>query len=151
LRLRHGAYSSRTTDPIARELVEGLLADRPDVALHPEAVWSWASAEAKTIALDAWLADHGLVDGDGELYPAEAAAARWSRRAELLRARLGLDPRSEADLARARADAHHAAVDLDGLRARGREILEARAVDAGTRDSVESADDVPEGGDDADA
>jgi len=43
-----------------------------------------------------------------------------------LRERLGLDPKSEAELANAQSDAARNVVDLDGLRARGRAALERR-------------------------
>ena len=49
-----------------------------------------------------------------------------------LRAQLGLDPASEAALATAQADAAWNVVDVDALRAKGREALKARrALDAG--------------------
>jgi hypothetical protein len=43
-----------------------------------------------------------------------------------LRERLGLDPKSEAELANAQADAARNIVDVDVLRARGREALARR-------------------------
>jgi hypothetical protein len=127
LTLRHGAYSSRMTDPVMVELVEGLLADRPDLIDHPDTVYLWASATSKVLVLDVWLAEHGLHDGEGQIRSAQSALERWSRRAEALGARLGLDAVSRANLARARADAHHAALDIDALRERGREVIDARS------------------------
>jgi len=43
-----------------------------------------------------------------------------------LRAKLGLDPRSEAELASSRAQATLDSFDIEGLRARGREVIELR-------------------------
>jgi hypothetical protein len=43
-----------------------------------------------------------------------------------LRERLGLDPKSEAELARGQAEAARSVVDLDALRERGRAALKAR-------------------------
>src|SRR5215207_2064540 len=43
--LRHGAVSPRRVDPLAAELVEGLLERRPDLADFPEATWAGGRAE----------------------------------------------------------------------------------------------------------
>jgi hypothetical protein len=91
VRLRHGARSERRVDPVAAELVEALLADRPDLAAYPEAVWGWARAEARCLLFAHWHAQVGYLDeagnprGGGHVAAAENQAAR-------LRERLGLDP-----------------------------------------------------------
>src|SRR5687767_10257374 len=110
---RHGAHSGRAIDPIALDLAAGLVVERPDLDRFPEAVMAWARAEARCILLHEHQATHGLLDDDGEVRGGRYVA-QFERLAADLRARLGLDPRSEAELARARADATRSAVDLDG-------------------------------------
>jgi hypothetical protein len=119
---RHGVWSQRKVDPMAEELASGLIVDRPDLAGHPETVFAWARAEARCIL----LADHfgdGLFDGEGNERPGLRLIAQFERLAADLRARLGLDPRSEAELARERGAATLTAVDLEAVRARGRAAM----------------------------
>jgi hypothetical protein len=54
--------------------------------------------------------------------------AQFERLADGLRGRLGLDHRSEAELARERAETARQFVDLDAIRPRGRQALEATKV-----------------------
>src|SRR4051812_35966051 len=67
LSMTHGAHSARRVEPIALELVAGLLDDRPELARYPETVWAWGRAEARCVLLAAWHAEHGLVDEDGNI------------------------------------------------------------------------------------
>lgn len=131
LSMRHGAFSNRKVDPVAAELVDGLLADRPDLAEHPEAVHAWGRAEARCMLVDEWLADHSLVDADGKPAGIAVLIPRFEKLAADLRARLGLDPRSQAELTRQRMDATRSAVDLDAVRERGREARAARETSGG--------------------
>lgn len=120
---RHGVWSNRKVDPIAGELAAGLLADRGDLIEHPETVWAWARAEARCLL----LADHfseGLFDGEGNERPGLRLIGQFERLAADLRARLGLDPRSQAELARDRAEVARSVVDLEAVRARGRAALQ---------------------------
>jgi hypothetical protein len=123
---RHGALSDRRIDPVAAELARGLLADRPDLEGFPEAIGAWARAESRCILLAEWFATHGLLDAEGKATASESLLSSSERLAMQLRASLGLDPRSEAALAAEQADAARSVVDLDALRARGREALKAR-------------------------
>jgi hypothetical protein len=120
--LRHGARSPRTYGPLAQELAAGLLADRPDLEAFPEVVSAWADAEARADLLRRWLDDNGMFDDDGA---PRSGTLKWlasfDKRAQELRTRLGLDPRSEAELAGVRAEASRQIVDLDAIRQRGRE------------------------------
>ena len=59
---KHGIWSRRTVDPLARELAEGLIEDRPDLARYPETVWGWARSEARCILMADWLADNPMFD-----------------------------------------------------------------------------------------
>lgn len=120
--MRHGAFSSRRVDPIAEELAAGLLEDRPDLEGYPEVVWAWARPEARCLLLAEHFAD-GLFDQDGAVRPGLRYVARFERQADQLRQRLGLDPRSEAELFRDRISAPRGAVDLDRLREEGRRAL----------------------------
>ncbi len=64
---------------------------------------------------------------DGQLAPVARYVGQFERLAADLRARLGLDPKSEAELASSRAQATLVSVDIEELRARGREVLALRA------------------------
>lgn len=135
--LAHGAYSPRIVDPVAEELLDAVLGQDATAHLgapqYAPALAAWARAEARIVVLERWLAEHaaqaGVLDAEGELLPAVKLLERVERRAESLRSRLGLDPKSEADLTRSRADASRSIADLDGLRQRGREVLEQRRQD----------------------
>jgi hypothetical protein len=120
--IRHGIHSRRKVDPLAAELVTGLVDSRPDLDAYPETIWAWARAEARCLLLETWLSDHPVVDEDGEPAPVLRYVSQWERLASDLRTRLGLDPRSEAELVRSRADAAKGSFDLDALREKGRAI-----------------------------
>lgn len=136
LSVKHGAWSARVTDPIVTELVAGIVEVRPDLERFPAAVYGWATVEARAIVLDQWLGEHGLFDAKGKprvtVIDLHARFVRLSREA---RAELGLSPKSEADVMRARIDAEAATFDLAALRAEGRKVLEA-AEDPLTAESV---------------
>lgn len=124
----HGARAPRVYGALAEALAAGLAEDRPDLAVYPEAVAAWATAEAQAALLRRHLDQVGTIDPDtGEPRP---GALNWLRSFEKLaadhRATLGLDPRSEAALARERAAAVTLAVDLTALAERGRAVLAAR-------------------------
>lgn len=124
LALKSGHRSPRVYGHLAEMLAAGLVADRPDLAAYPEAVAAWATAEAQTALMRRNLDQQGTFGPDGEprsgmlkwLHQYERAAAKY-------RAALGLDPRSEAALAKERAAAAGLAVDLHALAERGREAL----------------------------
>lgn len=120
--MRHGIHSRRKVDPLAAELVAGLVDTRPDLDAYPETIWAWARAEARCLLLADWLTDHPVVNDEGEPAPVLKYVSQWERLASDLRSRLGLDPRSEAELVRSRADAAKGSFDLDALRKKGREI-----------------------------
>jgi hypothetical protein len=144
VRLRHGARSERRVDPVAAELVEALLVDRPDLAAYPEAVWGWARAETRCLLFADWHAQVGYLDeagnvrGGGHVAAAENQAAR-------LRERLGLDPVSDAALKKSQAEVLQLAADLEGIRERGRQVLERRRAElaAGDRAERETGSDGP--------
>jgi hypothetical protein len=124
--MRHGALSERKVDPIAAQLAAELLRDRPDLERFPEAVAAWSRVESRCLLLESWFAERGLLDADGKATASEKLLSSSERLAMSLRERLGLDPRSEAELANAQADAARNVVDLDALRRRGREALQRR-------------------------
>ena len=121
--MTHGIWSERTVNPPAVSLAEGLLATRSDLSVYPETVWAWARAEARCLLLEDWISDHALVDEDGHPAPVARFVTQFERLAADLRSKLGLDPKSEAELASSRAQAAHHAYDLEGLRERGREAM----------------------------
>jgi hypothetical protein len=144
VRLRHGARSERRVDPVAAELVEALLADRPDLAAYPEAVWAWARAEARCLLFADWHAQVGYLDedgnvrGGGHVATAENTAAR-------LRERLGLDPVADVQLQKSRAEAVALVADLDGIRARGQAVLERRRAELAASEDVSASGEVADG------
>lgn len=112
--LRHGGYSPRKVDPIARELAEDARSHTPHLAAPQwaAALWAWARAEAQTQLLTEYLsrAAESTGDGVGDLADEKVRAAylllhRSEARADRGRARLGLDPLSAARLGRDRAAA----------------------------------------------
>lgn len=119
---KHGAYSPRKVDPLARELVDHVLAVADveglpwlNQASHGPALWAWARAEVRVQLLTEWLeaqsADGnagGLLDDDGEVRSAAMFLDRCEKEAAGARSRLGLDP-----LARARLGRDVAAQNLD--------------------------------------
>ena len=123
----HGVWSDRRINPQAVELTHTLLVVRPDLAAYPETVWAWARAEARCLLLEEWLEDHPLVEEDGNVAPVTRYVSQFERLAADLRAKLGLDPKSEAELASSRPQATLHTFDIEELRARGREVMELRA------------------------
>lgn len=142
--VRHGAYSVEVYGPIARELVTGVLVDRPQLARYRTAVAAWADLEARCLVIREHLNDHGML-ADGEPRAAMDLLLKLERQADKARQRLGLDPKADADLARSRLDAERHAVDLEAIQAAGRAALESgeRAEVVGTE--REELADVEEG------
>ena len=122
--LKHGAYSPRRVEPLARELVEAVL---PSVSYlddpsYAASVWAWARAEARVQLLDEHLSEHGFLDERGNLRPAVDGLLRSERIAAEMRARLGLDPRSRAKLERDLSASARDRVDLASELAEGRRL-----------------------------
>lgn len=109
LSILHGATSPRKVDPLARELVEQVLADEQAAhvraPVYRYALWAWARAEAQCQLLTEFLARRGEEAGDGvgDLGAVRVRSAylllhRAEARATTQRTRLGLDPLSRARL-----------------------------------------------------
>jgi phage terminase small subunit len=118
---RHGVFAADATDE-ARQVVADLLSGEdieryPAVALVFAEVWiRWRRALAD-------IDRRGMVLGDGvdaKPHPLLSYASRFEATLLDLSGRFGLDPRSEAGLARDRADATRSVADLEGVRASGR-------------------------------
>jgi hypothetical protein len=137
--LKHGARSTRHVDPLAAELVEGLLERRPDLADFPEATWAWGRAEARCLLLERWHAEHGFLGPDGEVRGG-ARVATFEAQAARLRERLGLDPVSDVQLAKAKAEAVALVADLESIRERGRQVLERRRAELATGEDITGED-----------
>lgn len=114
---RHGAYSERVVAPLARALVDELLAgsavDGSPTAylLEPSyrpALEAWGEAEARASRFAAALASHEDCDGCKRCSGWDEKLRRWQATAITHRQRLGLDPLSRArlgkDVASARLD-----------------------------------------------
>jgi hypothetical protein len=130
LALKYGAHSLRVYEPIAQALVAAVINEREDLVPYRHAVEAWADAEARAALLREHLVAVGMLDDEGE--PREGLLkwlVQFEKRAQAGRRQLGLDPRSHAELLRQRVEAQRSAVDLDGLRERGAEIIEAREAD----------------------
>ena len=135
---RHGAYSPRKVDPLAQELIDAMLqvasVDGSPVAYladptYRPALIAWGRAEAQQDLIEAHLAELGPIDPDGKVRSAADLLERVARRAERMRARLGLDPLSRASLAKDLAVAM-SGHDLDRLKALGQALLDAADRDA---------------------
>lgn len=141
LSIRHGAFSPRTWSPISESLVAGVLGDFPDLARHPELLRAWADAEARAELLRRHLDEVGMMDPEGN---PRTGPLKWlttfDNAAQRYRDQLGLTPRSEAELARLRADAIHAAASVEDAAQTGAAVLAHRR--AGL--SVVADDDGPE-------
>ncbi len=156
---RHGIWSQRTWEPLAEDLVTGLLEDKPDLTSYPELLAAWGRAEARCILLAEYLVGR-FTDGDERAEKVLRFVGQFEKLAHDLRRELGLTPGSEADLARSRTDAVRGQFDLDALLARGREarleaekrlgLVEAEPGSAGAGD-VGDAGDRADGGEGADA
>jgi hypothetical protein len=137
LAVKHALYSDREVHPLAADLAQRVLSERPELAAYPYAVSRWARAEARAAMANFWLdvLDFVALEG-GEAVPRE----RWlrevrsdERRAAEEAARLGLDPTSEARLRRDASQAGLNLVALDELTEQGRSALAARGPHNGTR------------------
>jgi hypothetical protein len=104
----HGAYSPRRVDPLALELVDGVIqrskaADSQttyllDPSFRP-ALWAWARCEVRVQLVTEWLMDRGSdIGDDGEVLAAAEYLRRWEAQALKHRERLGLDPLARAKL-----------------------------------------------------
>ncbi|MCM1012712.1 hypothetical protein BC102111_00779 [Brevibacterium casei CIP 102111] len=128
--LQSGYRSPRVYSAVSAALVAGIVDDRPDLRKYPEALAAWADAEARAALLRRHLDEIGIIDDDGQPRTSLVNMLRWfENSATSARDRLGLDPRSEAELSLLRAKAVRegtsSAVDLDALVEKGREVLDA--------------------------
>lgn len=108
--VKSGAYSPRRVDPLAAELVAGVLAAAADPstttgylleASFRPALWSWARAEARIQLVTEWLADvGGDIAPNGEVRPSAEYLRRWEAQALKHREQLGLTPLSRARMGR---------------------------------------------------
>jgi hypothetical protein len=127
--LRHGARSDRYVEPLARAFADVLLADRPDLGAYPEMVVAWSVAEARCERFRVWHAQHGFIAADGNVRGGANVLA-YENQAQRFREALGLTPFADAQLAKTRADAVLTTVDLESIRARGRDALAKREAQA---------------------
>jgi phage terminase small subunit len=98
-----------------------------DVERHPAMALMGAEVWVRWRRALADVRKRGLVLADGSPNPLLPVIDRCERKLLDLSARFGLDPRSEAELARGRADAQHSAFDMEALVAKGRAVIEAQA------------------------
>lgn len=133
----HGAYASDLGDA-AGERAEGLRSSMPWLGVEAFAgsVHDLAVAEVIVDRLVAYLAEHGLLDDDGNPRPAATMLDRWMGRAQRVRSEMGLTPAAWAKLlASLTASGDGETNQLEALRKVGREIREAaerKALEAGS-------------------
>lgn len=131
----HGATSPGLIMPEAERKAAVILEDRPYLraAVFRPAVEACAVAEARCALLRQYADEHGMLDGQGVPLPFMKLWTAAEAAAERARAKLGLDPMSDAQLAQARAAAARESADLSAVLERGRAVLAARDVaeDAG--------------------
>lgn len=124
LTLTHGAYSDRKVLPVARLVVEELLADPGAVHLQATiwrgAVDAYGRAQARVLLMTKWLEEHetGGVTSEGDVLPVVRALKDWESRVERHRRELGLTPLARARLGRdvAQGRAADAAAELTRMR-----------------------------------
>lgn len=120
-----GHRAPRVYGTLAEKLAAGLLDDRPDLARFPEAVAAWSTVEAQAALLRRHLDRVGTIDSETQEPRASALNhLRWFEQAAAKhRQTLGLDPRSEAELARERAQAATLGYSLEQIAQQGRQAL----------------------------
>lgn len=126
--LTNGAYSPRVYGELARDLAAGLLDRRPDLGAYADTVERWATASAISLLLRRHLDAVGVIDPETDK-PRTALLQRIAAedtRAERTGMLLGLDPSSQARVARDRTATIHLSVDIEAILARGREANAAR-------------------------
>jgi phage terminase small subunit len=136
---KHGVWAS-DVGAEARKVVTDLL-PASDVERYPAVALVFAEVWVRWRRALADIDRRGMVIGNGETlraHPLLVYADRFERNLLDLCGRFGLDPRSEAGLARDRAEATRVVADLEGVRAAGRAArlaAEARMVEAPDDDS----------------
>ena len=125
---KHGAFSRRTVDPVAEEVIAEAVEvapylDRPEFRPALEA---WARSEAACRLVDEWIQANGLFDEDGKETMSIGSLISLERLAKDQRAALGLDPASRTRIEKDLAIVRGSRGDLEALAARGRAALEAR-------------------------
>lgn len=99
----HGARSSHLLEwaaPAADALAVQMVEEAPHLAPEDRhAVRGWAIAEVIVQHLTTWIEQHGPLDEDGHPRKVLDSLRMWLARAEVARARLGLDPAARVALA----------------------------------------------------
>jgi hypothetical protein len=141
--LRHGADSPRMVAPLALEFEQALPVVAPwaaqPVFAGARAALAWV--EAQLVLVQAYLDQHGLLDGNGQPRPAARRLDRLEARASTLRAELGLSPQALARLLGTLASVTAASGDEGGiaaLEAEARLIIAAHEVALGPVDEQTS-------------
>jgi hypothetical protein len=130
LSLRHGARSVVALRPRVREIAEALAAVAP-VAHEADgpAVELLATMLARLEAVDAYVGERGLVDGDGRPHAVLSLVSSWEKNAGRLLDRLGMTSAGRADLGLVVARAQEiAAGTLDYSRLDDGELAQLRAL-----------------------
>lgn len=127
--LRHGARSERKITPIAEEMIEEILRQRPDLAdaRFGPTLRAWGFAEAACALYRDYADKVGVVDERTQQPLGYVSAWRTAEsQAEQRRRELGIGPYAEAKLITVRAEATTAVGDMSDFIAHGREVLDRR-------------------------
>jgi hypothetical protein len=128
---KHGAWSNRSTAPLAERFAADLTEAAPwtTSAAFASTIRSWSWTEAQATLLRGWLDAHGHLDDEGVPRPAVAMLDRVESRAGRLRSELGLSPQALAALMTKAATVATAVRDdtvVQALRREGAALLAAR-------------------------
>lgn len=95
---------------------------------HTWSVAAWARAEARCLLIAEYHRKVGLINEAKGTVHLGAETARFERLAAQLRQQLGLDPRAEAELMRARREAIEPGDVLRGILEHGRQVIAEREI-----------------------
>lgn len=122
---QHGAFARDACDEAAATVSE--LLDEADLERFPAAALLLGELWVRYRRARADIDERGELLEDGSPHPLLRWETQWRRQLLDLLARFGLDPKAEAELTKVRAEARAQVIDLEAVKVRGREALDARA------------------------
>jgi hypothetical protein len=116
----HGTRSPAVVEPIARQIAEEILEQRPDLDRYPLAVESAASLEAKCRLLRTWVDEHSMFGNGFRPRSGVLLLLKFEEAARRARKELGLSPLAEVQLEKLKRETVAVGTSLEELRERGR-------------------------------
>jgi hypothetical protein len=117
----HGIRSPAIVEPIARQIAEGILVERPDLERYQFAVESAANLEAKCRLLREWVDEHGFFGNGYRPRSGVLLLLKFEEAARRARKELGLSPLAEVQLEKLKRETVAVGTSLEELRERGRQ------------------------------